>query len=328
MNRLAILFGVVLPVVLAVSPAAAEGKVFKVLVINFDPVIESEGGKRLHQVCGWSDPKTLAKTYVKDLEECSHGWAKYSIVDWIDADVYPVKRDGFRYTDDSYMQCYRGKAKWHQPDGVDYRAVIRDYKLGERVKAGKIDEVLMFGAPYFGYWESQMVGPTAYWCNSEGMNDATAGRNFIIMGFNYERGVGEMLEDYGHRTESIMSHVYGGWNSDSPKTNWDLFALYDKVAPGKAACGNVHYAPNSPGDYAWGDKAKVWSACDDWLTNWPNLKGTKKMVDCSEWGGGDIRAHHRWWFTHIPHAEGVNADGKQNNWWKYLADFNSYPESR
>jgi len=28
------------------------------------------------------------------------------------------------------------------------------------------------------------------------------------MGFNYERGVGEMLEDLGHRAESILSHVF------------------------------------------------------------------------------------------------------------------------
>jgi len=67
------------------------------------------------------------------------------------------------------------------------------------------------------------------------------------MGFNYERGVGEMLEDYGHRTGSIMSHVYGGWDHRAPKTNWDRFTLYEKVAPGRAACGNVQYAPITGG---------------------------------------------------------------------------------
>jgi hypothetical protein len=35
-----------------------------------------------------------------------------------------------------------------------------------------------------------------------------------------------------------------------------------------------------------------------------------------------------WWLTHLPKAAGVNPDGKQNNWWKYTCDFNSYPESR
>ena len=36
------------------------------------------------------------------------------------------------------------------------------------------------------------------------------------MGFNVERGVGEMLEDFGHRTESIMTHVW--WLSHLPRS--------------------------------------------------------------------------------------------------------------
>ncbi len=328
MNRFALLFAATLVAGLFGTFAPAHAKVIKVLVVNYDPIIESEGGKRLHEVCKWNDPRKLAQGYIKDLEECSYGFAKYKIVDWIDADVFPVKKDGYRFTDESYLACRAGKEQWHKPDGVDYEAMMRDYKMRERVKSGEIDEVWAFGAPGMGYWESQMVGPTAYWCNSEGIKDPSPGRNFIIMGFSYERGVGEMLEDYGHRSESIMSHVYGGWDLKNPKTNWDMFTLYDKVAPGKAACGNVHYAPNTPSDYKWGDKTVVWSTCDDWLQNWPNLKGTKKQVDCSEWGGGEIRAHHTWWLKHFPHKPGVNPDGKQNNWWKYMADFNSYPESR
>jgi len=136
-----------------------------------------------------------------------------------------------------------------------------------------------------------------------------------------------MLEDYCHRTESIMAHVYGSWNGYPPQHNWDKFSLYDKIAPGEAACGNCHYAPNSNSDYDWGNHKIVWGSCDDWLNNWPNLQGTKKQVDCSEWGNGDMRLHHIWWFKHIPHADGINPDGKQNNWWKYIADFNSYAES-
>lgn len=36
---------------------APKQKVVKVLVLNFDPVIETEGSKRLHEVFGWHDPK-------------------------------------------------------------------------------------------------------------------------------------------------------------------------------------------------------------------------------------------------------------------------------
>ena len=54
-----------------------------------------------------------------------------------------------------------------------------------------------------------MAGRGAYECNSDPVPGVDCPRIFVIMGFNYERGVGEMLEDFGHRTESIMTHVVG-----------------------------------------------------------------------------------------------------------------------
>ena len=106
--------------------------------------------------------------------------------------------------------------------------------------------------------------------------------------------------------------------------------MIDSVRSGESGCGFCHYAPNSAGDYDWGNTTYVWSMCDDWLLNWPNLKGaiTKRLVNCSEWGNGDMRLHHKWWLKHVPNATGVNPDGKQNSWWKYLCDYNGYPESR
>src|SRR5262249_26998907 len=47
----------------------------KVLVINYDPVIPGEGGKRLHEAGNWRDPRTLADAYTADLKECSGGYA-------------------------------------------------------------------------------------------------------------------------------------------------------------------------------------------------------------------------------------------------------------
>lgn len=295
-------------------------KVIKVLVLNFDPVIEAEGGKRLHEVFNWHDPKWLAKEYISDLAECSGGFARYQIVEWRDLDAFPVKVDGFVYDDETYLRCCREGKGWHEPDGVDHRKLVDDFKLVDRVNSGEIDEVWLFGGPYFGYWESHMVGPTAYWCNSMPLIDKRFKRNFVIMGFNYERGVGEMLEDFGHRVESIMTKVYGRWDYKVPlerMNTWEKFTLYDKVAPGNAGCGNVHFAPNSESDYDWGNKRYVWSNCDDWF-NYPKMKGIKWLVNCDEWGGGDMRAHHKWWLKHLPQAEGFAPDGKLANWWKYV----------
>ena len=39
------------------------------------------------------------------------------------------------------------------------------------------------------------------------------------------------------------------------------------------------------------------------------------------WGGGDMRAHHLWWYEHIPNTTG-ETDGISNNWWEYMVDPN------
>jgi hypothetical protein len=137
-----------------------------------------------------------------------------------------------------------------------------------------------------------------------------------------------MLEDLGHRTESILKHAYGRWDYQQPLIRmnpWERFTLYDKVAPGQAACGNVHFAPNSNSDYDWGNRRVVVSTCEDWL-NYPKLSGRSRPVDCTEWGNGDIRLHHKWWLSHLPRASG-RTEGKLNNWWGYIVDFNRYRES-
>lgn len=294
----------------------------KVLLLIYNPVIESREGKRLNEVMGWGDPDKLTQTYIQDVKEVSHGLVEYQIAERIEADEFPVKEDGFSYTDQTFLECYKNGGGFHHPDGVNYKAIIQKYDLCRKVEDGEIDEVFLWGAPYFGYYESRMVGSGAYWCNSPPLDDVECSKLFVIMGFNYERGVGEMLEDLGHRTESIMWHIFGDWESGKERNDWERFTLYDKVAPGRSACGNVHWAPNSQGDYDWGNKTYVWSTCDDWL-DYPSLTGEKRLVNCDEWGGGDIRGHHKWWLTHLPHALG-QTNSHQNNWWKYVIDLNTF----
>ena len=124
-------------------------------------------------------------------------------------------------------------------------------------------------------------------------------------------------------------HEVCHWNDPRALTDGYIADLYHEAAPGEAGCGNVHFAPNSERDYDWGNRRVVWSTCDDWL-NYPDLTGQRRPVNCEEWGGGDIRAHHRWWLRHLPRAPG-RTEGKLNNWWAYVVDPNldrRFPESQ
>ncbi len=291
----------------------------RVLLITYNPVIQSEGGRKLTEVLGWNDVDELCREYIADLRECSKDFVQYQIVQRMEVDAWPVKADSFRYDETSFLQCWRSGSGWHEADEVDYEAIIDDFDLLARVNSDQIDEVWLFCSPYAGFYESLMVGPGAFWCNSPPMPRNDVSRRFVIMGFNYERGVGEMLESFGHRVESILDHTWRKWQG---KDNlYKQFILYDEKAPGKANCGWMHYAPNSLKDYDWGNRTKVPSNCDDWL-NFPNFQGIVRQVDCSEWGNGDIRGHHKWWFKHLPNAAG-HTRGISNNWWWYGVEPNA-----
>ncbi len=287
----------------------------RVAMVTHNPIIEAAGGQRLHSVMGWHDPDELAVQYTADLLSASGGIARYNIVERHLVDGYPAKLDGFRYDDTSFLNCWRRGGGFHQPDAVDYPHLLAEFDLVAKVEAQQIDEVWLFGFPYAGYYESLMVGQGACWCNAPPLTSiAGARRRFVVMGFNFERDVGCMLENFGHRVESIMAHVY---RSHPPEQNlWARFTRFDRDHPGQAECGNVHFAPSSLRDYDWGNPRAVLSRADAWY-NFPDLSASPQMMQAAEWGGGDMRLHHLWWLDHLPRVEG-STRGILNNWWEYL----------
>jgi hypothetical protein len=291
----------------------------RAFVINFDPVVDHSTGERLTQRLGWAKVDDLVAGYIADIDECSGGLVKYSIVGRENVDEFPVKMDGFQYTPESFLAVMNSQAPAHDPDGVDYYHIVYKFRLIERVMAGEFDEVWLFGYPYAGFYESRMVGQNAFWCNAPPLeNTDQCQKRFVVMGFSYQRGVGEMLEDLGHRAESMMAKVYEHMRGEA--NLWKRFSRYDKVAPGQAEVGMLHFAPNSLRDYDWGNPTPVMSKCDDWL-NFPNLTGAARQVTCANWGNGDIREHHKWWFKRVPRVAGA-INGIRNNWWHYIIQVN------
>jgi hypothetical protein len=298
----------------------------KVLVLNYDPIVKAREGKRLHEVGKWNAPRTLANGYQSDIEECSGGRVKFEVVEWRDVDEYPAKKDGYVYPEDVYLECMKTNKGWRQPDALDYEKMFDTQGVVPLVDAGTIDEIWMFGAPYFGYSESAMAGPRAFFINGATMAKTKSKRPFAIMGFNYERGVAEMIHNLCHRTESTMARVYGGWKSEKLDHAWAKFAANAHQSGGVAGVGSCHYPPNGEKDYDYRNRRRVESDADDWL-NYPKLTGSKKTVDCETWGGPDYHRNYlRWWYKRLPKAEGVAADGRLNDWWEYVFNYDRYDQ--
>ena len=295
--------------------------VLRTLLILYDPVVELATGKKLLEYMRWNRVEQLTEGFISDISQVSSGLVRYQITEKIEVDEFPVKADGFSYDAPTYIKMWRRTIQPHMPDEADYHSIVNRFNILQRVAQGEIDEVWLFGFPYAGFYESRMAGPGAFWCNAPPLNHTDpAGRRFVIMGFSYERGVGEMLENMGHRAESIMEKTFEKLSGDD--NLWRRFTRYDKTHRGRAALGNVHFAPNSERDYDWGNTSTVLSESDDWLYNFPDFKGVKRPVTAAEWGHGDTRKHHRWWMKHFPKTKG-RKNGIYHNWWQYIADPNN-----
>jgi hypothetical protein len=293
----------------------------RILVLDFNPVIPDSGRRPMHEAFGWADPRTLAAQYRDDVAEVSGGRLRYDIVEWRTIDEFPRKRDGFRYTPATYAACLADNARCHDPDGLDYEGTLTRYGVSPLIDLGSVDEVWLFGGPYFGYFESAMAGPGAFDINGNAFTAVQSQRPFAIMGFSTERGVAEMLHNLCHRVEATMSRVYGGWQAESLTTAWAKFAANARQSNGRAGVGSCHYPPNATGDYDYANPRAVESDADDWL-RYPNLTGARKHVSASTWGGPDYhREYMRWWLRHLPRAAGTNADGRLNDWWRYVVQF-------
>lgn len=290
-------------------------------MIVYDPIVDPVGGKKLSEFMRWNRVEDLATGFMTDILQSSDGLARYQIIQRIDVDGFPPKVNGYLYDTQSYLNVLRGISRPYMPQEADYHAIIKRFNILERIAANQIDEVWLFAFPHGGFYESQMGGPGAFWCNAPPLrNTEAAGRRFIIMGFSFERGVGEMLENMGHRTESIMEKTFEKLSGED--NLWRRFIRYHQTAPGMAAVGNIHFAPNSQKDYDWNNPTPVLSECDDWLYNFPDLKGVTRTVTSRDWGNGDIREHHKWWFRHIPKVAGQR-NGIDHNWWQYLMNPNN-----
>lgn len=294
-----------------------QSKNFKVLLLIYNPIFENQGGMNLVQLKNWNNPDSLTQSFIKSVKEVSHGFVNYQIATRLELDDIPLKSDGFDYNDDTYLNCLNNGG-CHNPDLANYKKMIEDSGACEKRNKGEIDELWIWGGPYFGYWESNLAGPEAFWYNSSPTGDTGCTKLLPIMGFNYERGEAEMFEDLGHRLESTMTKVYGSW-APNEDHSWNKFTLLDVDAPGRGGCGNAHLAVNAGSNQGYDRESprSVESTCDDFL-NYPNLTGQKKSISCTNWGCTTL-GYFKWWFFRLPNKDGTSL-GKLNNWWTYITN--------
>jgi hypothetical protein len=307
----------------------------KVLVLSFDPVLPNRGGKTVNQAYGYKNPAAFASAYAEAVERTSGAAVHFEVEGIRTLNQFPPLADGTRYTPTLYSAVVEGRATpW--PAMMDYTRVLREQGVPAMIDAGQVDEVWLFGGPYMGFWEAAMAGPGNFYINGGTYPNVASQRPFAIMGFNTERFDGVLLHGNGHRIEATMTRAYGGWNVPSPHDAWDLFGANAAQSAGRAGAGTVHFPPNATADYDYSNTRVVNSYADQFL-NYPGPVNTSTTTPVSRatWqrfapaNHDDQDGYLAWWYMHIPRAAGTNADGRPNNWYRLVYDFNHYtPDGR
>jgi hypothetical protein len=267
----------------------------RVYQIIIDPIINGQKLSKYYKV----DVKKLHNEVLQEWSSISG--EKYEIVKSITVDYIPEKEDGYKYTREEYYRILMGEIQGHSPDFMSYKLFIEKFDLIDGKNKEEFDEVHVYGAPWFGFYESRMIGKTSIWCNSPEYKSDN--ENFIIMGFNYERGISEAIEAFGHRVESTLNYCY-------PKF---FKTLKDKV-------GTIHIPFNATTDYDWKNKSYKDNVADSLPKNYSYKKTSiftslmnlfryrtfnynsgeiNKTENCEKWGCGSL-GWFRYWFSRIP----------------------------
>lgn len=295
----------------------------KILLYIYNPIMENRGSRRMNEVYGWQNPVDLTNQIVQSFRTHSHDLVRYNIVGTQIVDAYPYLQDGFRYNDTTFDTAYT-TGNYHEGT-FDYVRFVNENNLTQRVDNGEIDEVWVYAFPGAGMWESAMAGTGAYWINGVPYPETGGERAFVIMGWNFERGLAEALHSYGHRSESIMVHSYGSWEPNQ-NHNWNRFTLLDSQAPGLGGVGNIHFPVNGTSDYDYGNSRMVTSNADDWY-NYPYFTGATRTFNYREWDPTNTDSHGgymKWWYDHLPHMASKGTDHFLANWWRYITDVDQF----
>jgi hypothetical protein len=236
----------------------------KLLVLNYDPILENYGNVRASQYFSfWPGAHKMIPQIIKDIEKTSGDYVRYQVVNFMDIDEWPLSTDGFRYDDKTFVDDYAPPScttanqdtvcRTHECDttvgfckqGVqdhpaDYNHIIDQFGLDAAVTNGTYDDVWIAAPSGQGFTETVMVGPKAIIVNATPISKPASVRNYVIEYVNTAIHQAFMEHAYVHRLEWFMRNVY--------------FKFYQQDGLGFPSPSNWNTSPYQP-NCLWGANA-------------------------------------------------------------------------
>lgn len=257
----------------------------KILAVNYDPIIESQGGKRLSEftrdyisdyiirtptpipgtlepplppgILPFEDPSRLIRDGVVALERASAGVVNFSVEIW-NLDAFPPRKQGgvdktytdTKWVDDLKSGDYPGQNLEFCDGCFSYEDLLETSNGGQsivqRVNAGEIDEVWLMGDPTAGFCESLMVIPVG----GTG-HRVNCGPKEVEVAPPLTRNAVVMGFSMERRLAEWLE-AYSHRAEDSvlfsgviPTAQWGHFVRLDRNFPGQGSVGNPHNAFNA-----------------------------------------------------------------------------------
>jgi hypothetical protein len=178
---------------------------------------------------------------------------------------------------------------------TDYAKIMTEIDIQAWVEQKGVREVWLFGyhGNVAGLWESNMSSPHGDVSNSDrDPNDLPVlSRTYTVYHYNYQRDVGEAVENHAHQIEHLLNYVDGRDTTPTEKWPdllfWGKFVGSDishKMVPVRTPdgrqvyrCGWTHYAPNSERDYDWANKRAVETDIENWQPD--GIGGSAGAID-------------------------------------------------
>ena len=306
--------------------AADTTQEMKVWVLQYIP---PEGIKTLYPAAQLSDPAAFTKSNLLPAMSNASKYKGYS-----NPNAQPTVI--FNLTDSNIKVENNPPSYKAGTTEYDYAALFSKYDLCNFAKTNDIRLVILWaagsGSYAGGFGESAVTGNKVL-TNGPILSGSQYcdGKTILVLGLNYERGLAEALESYGHHLEAVFRQFrpeYKQWSDEDASRNTNLWGQGD-------SCGNDHNPPNArceydrSNPYGWlscgqaGAPSSAMSDCRNWK---PDGSGIKEALDCSFWNCDKIHDGENWltfWMQNMPGRGNdlVGTDGvKIPNWWVYISD--------
>ncbi|HVJ20272.1 MAG TPA: hypothetical protein VM686_32880 [Polyangiaceae bacterium] len=321
------------------GPCDAYSRKANVLMLVYNPILESQGGVDLQAYTNVADARALAATLAQQLTSSSAGVVNYDIVEARYLSEWPTQLPGAQPLDEeTFTAGLYDNVTYEDPPGgnADYAAIFAEQKLCEAVQQHDISEIWLWGTsrdqvsfgfePYRYRLANGLPGNPSpsdeelYEARSLDLPDC--GRTLWVMGFEYHLDASWAHRVYNERAGELIERALRT-ESLTPELDDDLWAHFSRFGAEGASVGTPWFPPNAgrDGESAladYDDLEPVLSDASIWFT-YPDVSGAPSEIKCSAWDCSPL-GFQSWYSFHIPRANGVASNGTCNNWWKYVAD--------